>query len=650
MPVTTFLDLLRAKVSIQVSLLDVESARRGLTAADNGTELLSFIASDRGVPPDRTAWVDRCARRCLFLKGESFYLRLLRSKQLVAEDKLLPILWQVRHAKDGKGLGETLVASGLVPRTTHEQLSAQANAALDRDNQAIASRYRERQYAGIERSSQTVTEVIKEAQAAPAGQGAQLAPGVEGTQILSHGVASGVVPLQGTPSQMDSAEVEKTQDLPPPMSASPRELAKTGLDLKYNIVRKLGEGGMGAVYLAFEPDDTARERPMALKVVLDLAKSKDAAARFKREILACSFCAHENIIEIYDASETDDGSYYMAMEYIEGEELSDILKKTGPLELKRVYTFVEQALEALQAIHSSNIVHRDVKPHNFRIWKDDKGEEHLKIVDFGIARILDAEDSGAGDQFFRTMGGKITGSPAYIAPESITEPEVDGRADLYSLGITIFRIATGRLPFVAKEPTEYLPMHLYTKPPSLSSVLPSAPPELGEMVAKLLEKVPSKRFQSANEVLEFLRTKVRPALFAGQPDAAKEDEVDTVNFVHPRVQAAMAPAVPPSPQGLGPPPAKRQPAAFAETADGEEDRDAMGFTLGDVGVNQLTDGEDIAAIAAKSGRVPIRKKKGKGKQAKPNKGNTGLVLGILIFMLVLVVGVLAVMHFVFHLF
>ncbi len=519
---TTFLDLLRAKVAVQLGLLDAQGARDGLLAVDaaGGPDaLLTWLGQARGLDAATVARIDRYAARCMVLKGESFYLRHLRAKKLVPEAELQPIMWQVRQAPDGATLGKALLAAGLLTPAAHEELDGLARASLDADNVGTATRYRERGYEGIERESQAVTQVIAEGER----EAPPLVPG-EGTQILPQSVAAGITPLadpgaRSAQSAPSADDVEATAALAAPASAPlPPELEGTGLDEKFTIVSKLGEGGMGVVYLAFERDDEARTRPMALKVVhRSVVKSKDAAARFKREILATSFCAHENIIEIYDAAETKDGSYYMAMELIEGEELADILKREGPLSLPRVVDLMDQALQGLDAVHLANIVHRDIKPQNFRISPQPDGREKLKIVDFGIARVLDAEDSGAGEQFYRTMGGKITGSPAYIAPESITEPTVDGRADLYSLGITIFRIATGRLPFQAKEPTEYLPMHLYNKPPPLRALLPEAPAELEEFVAKLLEKVASKRFQTAAEALEFLRTRVRPMVCPDAP-------------------------------------------------------------------------------------------------------------------------------------
>ena len=499
----TFLDLFYAKVVILQGLLDPAGAAAGLRAVDAGqaSDLLDLLARTRGLTPEQRARIERVARRCLFLKGESVYLKLLRERGAVPEDRLRGVMWAVRDHASGRDvrMGELLAREGVLAAALDQELDAAAQAALERDNAGVTEKYRAAAYAGIERNSQTVADVLQALEQAgwpTAGPPPAPAP---------------------PPAPLPADETEGTRELAGGAPAFPPELARTGLDEKYVVLRKLGEGGMGAVYLAYEKDDAARERPMALKVVLDMAKSSDAAARFKREILATSMCAHENIIEIHDAAETADGSFYMAMECIDGEQLDEALKREGPLDLRRVVDLTEQALQGLEAIHQSNIVHRDIKPQNFRIWRDKAGRERLKIMDFGIARVLDAEDSGAGDQFYTTMAGKITGSPAYIAPESITEPTVDGRADLYSLGVTIYRIATGRLPFVAKEASEFLPMHLYQKPPLLREGRPDAPEPLERLVAWLLEKLPSRRPQTATEALALLRAEVRPVFDGGAP-------------------------------------------------------------------------------------------------------------------------------------
>jgi serine/threonine protein kinase len=562
---TTFLDLLRAKVAIQLSLLDPAGAQDALREVDGGKQFLALL------PQGDRERVEEYARRCHTLKGESFYLRFLREKAVVPEQTLHPILWEVRQSKKGDTLGQTLVARGMIELAIHQDLNQRANQQLANDDVQITQRYRERGYVGVERSSQTVVQVISEGEARRnAAEQTVVAPSDNQQTVATPAPVPAPAPLPATPQFPPPAPLpsptpvappdggELTAAFPPP-STLPAELANSGLDQKYDIIRKAGEGGMGAVYLAFSKDDPDHEQPLALKVVLDVAKSKDAAARFKREILATSFCAHETIIEIHDAAPTDDGSYYMAMEYIEGEELADIIKAEGPLSMERMVRLLDQALQALQAAHEANIVHRDIKPQNFRIAKRADGSELLKLVDFGIARVLDAADSGAGDQFFKTMGGKITGSPAYIAPESITEPEIDQRADLYSLGITIFRVVTGRLPFVAKAPTEYLPMHLYQKPPRLREVLPTAPEAVEFMVDKLLAKVADNRYQSAAEALAFLREHVWPAVLPDEP-VPGSPEAEAAKAAAEAAAAAPPPAAPPPPDLPAPPPLPGVPA------------------------------------------------------------------------------------------
>lgn len=561
--VATFLDLFTAKVALEAGDIGPEVAREGLQSADQGGgDMLRFLGPR--LAPEVVQRIEQCARRCLYLKGEDAYWRVLSSRRAVSEEQARP--HAVRARQEQRRLGPALVAAGLLSPDLDRELLQLSKQALEQEGQRITSQMRQQGYQGIAARSKMVAQVVAAAaQLTASGRARAPAPAVtpsptgipvparpgnaappplgqgEGTEILPGDVASGQTPLRPERRQQVAAapppagggeEVTIEMEAPPiplPGAAAapalPPELAGTGLDETYAVLRKLGEGGMGAVYLAYTKEDVDRSQPVALKVVrpavVGSEKSQEAAARFKREILATSFCAHENIIEIYDASETRDGSYYMAMEFVDGEQLDEVLKREGALPVARVVSLLEEVLQGLEAIHQANIVHRDIKPQNFRIWRDEAGRERLKVMDFGIARVLDAEHSGAGEQFFQTIGGRITGSPAYLSPESITEPDkIDERSDLYSLGITIFRIATNRLPFVAREPTEFLPHHLYSKPPSLREAVPDAPAELEELYYKLLEKVPGERFQTAADALAFLRERVEPVVLGDDGRAA----------------------------------------------------------------------------------------------------------------------------------
>ncbi len=656
----TFEDLLAAKVAIQMNLIGAEVARAQLMAAlKSGRTLAQELEASKTVDSEKAKTIAAHARRCSFLKAESTYLGFLRQKKLVDEATIEKVRAK-QHADSLRSrLGALLVQEGKLAQDVDQAILAEARTNFLSDNATVTERYAARGFEGIERPSVTVSEVIATAMDSRQGTTSPVAavptPNDSrrgGTAAAAAGSPSasraGRVPLPAANSNalMDnfarlpeagpagdlsrlghSAEHQvpafllEPQGLAPaapvPAPAAPAAppnpaagaLKGTGLETRYEVMKKVGEGGMGAVYLCKELE-TGRQ--LALKLVLDQEKSKEAAQRFKREILATSMCGHENIIEIYDAGETKDGSYFMAMEYVPGEELSDIVKKEGSIALPRAMDLFEQIIEGIGAVHSADIVHRDLKPQNFRVWKDPAtGRERLKIMDFGIARVRNAEEQ-FGDAFYKTMGGKITGSPAYIAPESITEPDVDGRADLYSLGIACFRMVTGKLPFSCKDPMEYLPKHLYTKPPVPSEHTPNKgiTPELDRMILKLLEKRPEARHQTAQEVLEDLRKNVRPSIKgAAAPSGApttdsgqvwNSSEATRPNMTAPAPNGAAAPDVDTSagektrleaPPTAGKPPvsdapadaakpAAKVPKGDASPAAPEKKRGCLGFLFG----------------------------------------------------------------------
>ena len=568
----TFEDLLAAKVAVQMGLLDGPAVRAGLVAAQGANRtFVQELEAQRRLDAAVARTVAGHARKCNFLKAESVYLSFLRKRGGVD----VAMIEKVRARQRAEGLrlrlGDLLVADGAIPKAVDQELLAKARESFIADNAAVTERYAAKGFEGIEKPSVTVSEVIGQVAGDnpadskfPGGPGdvatpaaaiprasvptrLPAAPRPMGTDpagdlaALGHSAEIALPPRPGTgvgmavpmatpppasrpfpaaPAAPPSTRPARPAAPPPPPSARPApvapELAGTGLETKYDFLKKVGEGGMGAVYLVREKGSG---REVALKLVLDREKSKEAAQRFKREILATSMCDHENVIQIFDAGELKDGHYFMAMEYVAGEELSDIVKREGAIALPRALDLFEQILEGIAAVHTAGIVHRDLKPQNFRVWKDPAtGKERVKIMDFGIARVQ--ENAQFSDQFYKTMGGKITGSPAYIAPESITEPTVDHRADLYSLGIALFRMVTGKLPFSCKDPMEYLPKHLYTKPPVPSEFVPALkiPRELDSLILRLLEKMPEQRYAKAEDVLADLRMRVRPAL--GGPKAA----------------------------------------------------------------------------------------------------------------------------------
>ncbi len=208
---------------------------------------------------------------------------------------------------------------------------------------------------------------------------------------------------------------------------------------RYHILKKLGEGGMGTVYLA---EHVKMGRKAALKVMNPgMNTDADAIARFNREAANASRLNHPNVCAIYDFGETSDGLIYLAMEFIEGESLTSLIEKNGSLAAPRAASIIHQAADALAVAHDYGIVHRDLKPDNIMIAKDRDGADVVKVVDFGIAK------ASSSDAQKVTKTGLVVGTPEYMSPEQLAGDKLDGRSDIYSLGLVAFNCLTGLLPF-----------------------------------------------------------------------------------------------------------------------------------------------------------------------------------------------------------
>ena len=267
-----------------------------------------------------------------------------------------------------------------------------------------------------------------------------------------------------------------------------------GVLQSYHIIKKLGEGGMGAVYLG---EHVKMGRKSAIKVMTQsLANDTDAIARFNREAANAASINHVNVCAIYDFGETADGTIFLAMEYIEGEALTDLIKREGPLDLKRAGAILKQTGEALQAAHELGIVHRDLKPDNIMIAKARDGSDLVKVVDFGIAKAMGGEE---GQNVTRT--GLVVGTPEYMSPEQLSGDKLDGRSDVYSLALVFFRMITGTLPFRADSAQEVMIKRLTDEPARLNEALPGAsfPPKLQLVMDRAMERMPSDRYAAAGE-------------------------------------------------------------------------------------------------------------------------------------------------------
>jgi serine/threonine-protein kinase len=276
-----------------------------------------------------------------------------------------------------------------------------------------------------------------------------------------------------------------------------RRYADTPLDGKYQILSRLGVGGMGEVYKALHIHLNALR---VIKLMRSgISQDHSAHERFLREARLATKIHHPNVAALFDFATLDDGTRYMVSEYIEGINLHELINERGPLSPHYAATLAVQALMGLDAIHRAGIVHRDVSPENLMVTRDDEGNEVVKIIDLGIAK------AGGDSTENKTKTGMFVGKWKYCSPEHlgiVNEGErIDGRADIYSFGIVLYEMLTGVPPFQAETPHKYLMMHASEPPRPLHAANPTttASPELEALIFRALEKDRNKRFATARE-------------------------------------------------------------------------------------------------------------------------------------------------------
>jgi eukaryotic-like serine/threonine-protein kinase len=276
-------------------------------------------------------------------------------------------------------------------------------------------------------------------------------------------------------------------------------------DGRYRIMRKLGSGGMADVYLA---EDEELGRRVAIKILNDkYAPDDQFVERFRREAKNAAGLSHPNIVSIYDRGEAE-GTYYIAMEYLDGRSLKELVVARGPLPIPDAIAATRQVLAALRFAHRKGVVHRDIKPHN--VMADADGR--LKVTDFGIAR------AGVSQM---TEAGSIIGTAQYLSPEQARGAPVDQRSDLYSMGVVLYEMLTGQVPFTGESPVEIAMKHLSDTPRPPSLLRPDIPPDLDMVVLRALAKNPEDRFQAAEEMdAELDRVAAGTGVTAETADAA----------------------------------------------------------------------------------------------------------------------------------
>jgi serine/threonine-protein kinase len=319
----------------------------------------------------------------------------------------------------------------------------------------------------------------------------------------AHGVPISVAAARSGPVSGPSPSSLSREPLPVSLDS----LVGRTLNNRYIVKRKIGEGGFGAV---FEGMQVATERSVALKVLHPQSVSDaTVVARFRREAEACSKLRNPHTVIIYDFDQTEDGVLYLAMELVRGQSLQDIQRASGIIPVDRCLRILDQVAEALGEAHAKGIVHRDMKPENIMV-EVREGEDFVKVLDFGIAKIKSGD--GGKDAPALTAIGQTVGTLEFMSPEQLRGKPLDGRSDIYALGMVAYEMLTGELPFKkSKSTTEIIQYHLQEPPPPPSSLKPEAeiPTTVDELVQKMCAKSRDDRHRNTDDLRQNIDDSVR---------------------------------------------------------------------------------------------------------------------------------------------
>jgi serine/threonine-protein kinase len=260
---------------------------------------------------------------------------------------------------------------------------------------------------------------------------------------------------------------------------------------------------MGSVYKAEQP---SMNRMVAIKILHPkLTNRQDLASRFRREARAMAQLTHPNTVKVFTYGELEDGSLYIVMEFLEGRNLNRAVKRDGPIPLERAVSILIQVCGALQEAHSMGIIHRDLKPENIFLCKQMGMDEYPKVLDFGLAKVTEQQMRPGSVNL--TQEGMVFGTPEFMSPEQAQGKTLTGASDQYSLAVILYEALTGKLPFDAKSPMEFIQKHVVTPPIRVSERVTGIafPAGLDDVIARALSKQPSARYQSAIEFAAALR-------------------------------------------------------------------------------------------------------------------------------------------------
>jgi serine/threonine-protein kinase len=287
------------------------------------------------------------------------------------------------------------------------------------------------------------------------------------------------------------------------MAAPDPFIGREILNGEFRILEKIGTGGMGSVYRA---NQTAMNRLVAVKILHPkLANRRDLVSRFRREAKAMSHLTHPNTVRVFLYGELEDGSLYIVMEYLAGRNLNQTVRAEGPMSYERALPILIQVCGALEEAHRQGIVHRDLKPENIFLCTQGGLKDFPKVLDFGLAKVTEREMRPGS--VILTQEGMVFGTPEFMSPEQAQGRSLTPASDIYSLAVILYELLTGKLPFDAKSPVEYLQLHVMARPIPLGERVPGKvfPVGLAQVMSKALLKSPEDRYKSAGEFAAALK-------------------------------------------------------------------------------------------------------------------------------------------------